>query len=121
MAIILFFGQDPAYAPECKEESDPGSEKFEQTTMNEVAKELKDTDNPCGLVFSTPKTKKKKTGLPPDNFFGIPDIDGYGDKFESDIDNEGEGMSYYAWNLGDVDGLPRKGTSGLTPTTVKDR
>ncbi|CAE7368827.1 unnamed protein product, partial [Symbiodinium necroappetens] len=108
---------DPAYVPECKEESDPGSEKFDQTIMNEVAEELKDTDNPCGLVFSTPKTKKKKTGLPPDNFFGIPDIDGYGDKFESDIDNEGEGMSYYAWNLGDVD---EPGKSGLTPTTVKE-
>eukprot|EP00439_Symbiodinium_sp_Y106_P040468 s4980_g4.t5 len=114
---LTFAAEDPAYAPECKEESDPGSEKFEQTTMNEVAKELKDTDNPCGLVFSTPKTKKKKTGLPPDSFFGIPDINGFGDVFGSDIDNEGEGMSYYAWNLDDVDG---PGASGLTPKTVND-
>eukprot|EP00439_Symbiodinium_sp_Y106_P040167 s4980_g4.t3 len=114
---LTFAAEDPAYAPECKEESDPGSEKFEQTTMNEVAKELKDTDNPCGLVFSTPKTKKKKTGLPPDSFFGIPDINGFGDVFGSDIDNEGEGMSYYAWNLDDVDG---PGASGLTPKTVNE-
>ena len=86
--------------------------------MNEVAKELKDTDNPCGLVFSTPKTKKKKTGLPPDSFFGIPDINGFGDVFGSDIDNEGEGMSYYAWNLDDVDG---PGASGLTPKNSQRR
>ncbi|CAE7827297.1 unnamed protein product, partial [Symbiodinium sp. CCMP2456] len=109
--------KDPAYVPECKEESDPGSEKFDQKIMNEVAEELKDTDNPCGLVFSTPKTKKKKTGLPPDNFFGIPDIDGFGDVFGSEIDNDGEGMSYYAWNLDDVD---QPGASGLTPKTVNE-
>ncbi|CAE7487970.1 TRPT1, partial [Symbiodinium necroappetens] len=114
---LTFAAEDPAYVPECKEESDPGSEKFDQTIMNEVAEELKDTDNPCGLVFSTPKTKKKKTGLPPDNFFGIPDIDGFGDVFGSEIDNDGEGMSYYAWNLDDVD---QPGASGLTPKTVSE-
>ena len=70
------------------------------------------------LSFQHSKNQEEENWPPAGQLLGIPDIDGYGDKFESDIDNEGEGMSYYAWNLGDVD---EPGKSGLTPSTVKDR
>ena len=128
--LCCCFAQDPVYAPECKEEVDPASRNFDQKKMNDEAEQLKDTNNPCGFIFSTPKTKKKRTGLPADNFFsifgdiflpdgfnGIPD-QAMSDVFGSEIDDAGEGLSWYAWNLGDVD---EKGQSGITPKTVKDR
>ena len=51
-------------------------------------------ENPCAYVFSTPKTKKKKNGLPDKeiDFEGVfvPDSSTF-DAPKSDIDQEGEG------------------------------
>ncbi|CAE7527148.1 TRPT1, partial [Symbiodinium necroappetens] len=119
---LRFESEDPQFAPECKDESTPGTSTFSQEEMNQVAEELttSNPDNPCANIFSTPKTKKQSTGTEflDKTIAGLqarPDVSTFFPQ-ENDIEEEGEGSSWYEWNLKDVD---QPGESGITYKNTK--
>lgn len=59
--LIKFGAPDPEYEPECKDESHPGSDKFDQMEMNREAQGLSE-ENPCFHVWGQSGSDKEGTG-----------------------------------------------------------